>query len=94
MWLGEHVSKLAEWSCEQVCEQVCKSGDQHQWVASYDGFYLTEAITQIVPLQRCMTTQLGALHGSNTGQREVLVTTGRECLVVQRVICSMRSSGK
>ena len=40
-WLGEHVTKLAEWSCEQVREMIRQRGDHHQWVASYDGFYLT-----------------------------------------------------
>ena len=39
-WLGEHVTKLAEWSCEQVREMIRQRGDHHQWVASYDGFYL------------------------------------------------------
>lgn len=40
-WLGSHVEKLAEWSCEQVREKIVKRGDKDKWVASYDGFYLT-----------------------------------------------------
>ena len=40
-WLGENVGKLANWSCEQVREKICQRGDQHQWIASYNGFYLT-----------------------------------------------------
>lgn len=40
-WLGEHVTRLAEWSCSQVRSEVCKRGDSEQWVTSYDGFYLT-----------------------------------------------------
>ena len=40
-WLSEHVTKLAEWCCEQVRESVRARGDQEAWVASYDGYYLT-----------------------------------------------------
>ncbi len=37
-----HVTKLAEWSCGQVQKNVMNRGDDKQWVASYDGFYLTQ----------------------------------------------------
>ena len=40
-WLGEYVTKLAQWSCEQVREQVKEHGDQEAWVTSFDGYYLT-----------------------------------------------------
>ena len=40
-WTEEHVTKLAEWSCEQVREKVRRRGDSKSWTASYDGFYLT-----------------------------------------------------
>ena len=40
-WLGTHVERLAEWSCEQVRKQIENRGDKEKWVASYDGFYLT-----------------------------------------------------
>ena len=40
-WLGEHVTKIAEWSCFQVLESVEKRGDKDAWVTSYDGYYLT-----------------------------------------------------
>ena len=40
-WTEKHVTELAEWSCAQVRNQVRKRGDHQQWVASYDGFYLT-----------------------------------------------------
>ena len=40
-WTEKHVTQLAEWSCEQVRNQVRNRGDHQQWVASYDGFYLT-----------------------------------------------------
>ena len=40
-WLGEHVTRLAQWSCEQVRQQVRERGDQEAWVTSFDGYYLT-----------------------------------------------------
>ena len=40
-WTEKYVTELAEWSCEQVRDQVRRRGDHQQWVASYDGFYLT-----------------------------------------------------
>ena len=40
-WLGEYVTKVAQWSCEQVKEQVKEHGDQEAWVTSFDGYYLT-----------------------------------------------------
>lgn len=39
--LEKHVEDLAEWSCERVRERVKQRGDDQEWVASYDGFYLT-----------------------------------------------------
>ncbi len=40
-WLGDHVERLAEWSCQQVRQSVVERGDQESWVTSYDGYYLT-----------------------------------------------------
>lgn len=40
-WTEKHVTELANWSCEQVRNQIRQRGDHQQWVASYDGFYLT-----------------------------------------------------
>ena len=40
-WVGKYVEKLAMWSCNQVRAKIIARGDQHQWQASYDGFYLT-----------------------------------------------------
>ena len=40
-WVGKHVEKLALWSCDQIKAKIIARGDQHQWQASYDGFYLT-----------------------------------------------------
>ena len=39
--VGFHVERLAEWSCEQVRVDIEKRGDRDQWMAGYDGFYLT-----------------------------------------------------
>ena len=35
------VTNLAEWSCSQVRNEIMKRGDAKEWVASFDGFYLT-----------------------------------------------------
>ena len=40
-WLGKHVETLAKSSCEQVQKRITDRGDKLQWIASYDGFYLT-----------------------------------------------------
>ena len=40
-WVGTHVEKLADWSCDQVRADIEKRGDKTQWIASFDGFYLT-----------------------------------------------------
>ena len=42
VWVGEHVEKFADVLCQQVREMVEHRGDKTQWVASYDGFYLTK----------------------------------------------------
>ena len=39
--LEEHVTRLADWSCRNVREKVIARGDQEEWRASFDGFYLT-----------------------------------------------------
>ena len=40
-WVGLHVDRLANWSCEQVRAHIEKCGDRSQWMAGFDGFYLT-----------------------------------------------------
>ena len=40
-WLGDHVTALAEWTCEEVRRQVVERGDQRAWVVSFDGYYQT-----------------------------------------------------
>ncbi len=39
--LEVHVTKLAEWSCGKVRQDIIECGNQTNWVASFDGFYLT-----------------------------------------------------
>ena len=41
-WLGKSVEELAEMSCNQVRQKVVSHGEKFSWVASYDGFYLTQ----------------------------------------------------
>ena len=40
-WVGPYVDRLAEWSCEQVRADIGKRGCRSQWMAGFDGFYLT-----------------------------------------------------
>ena len=40
-WVGPHVDRLANWLCEQVKADIEKRGDGSQWMAGFDGFYLT-----------------------------------------------------
>lgn len=40
-WTEENVTRLAEWSCEQVREKIHRRGDSKSWTTSYDGFYQT-----------------------------------------------------
>ena len=35
------MTRLAEASCEAVRDAIRERGDDDQWIASYDGFYLT-----------------------------------------------------
>lgn len=58
-WTEKHVTQLAEWSCEQVRNQVRNRGDHKQWVASYDGFYLTRG--------HHSNNSSATLHDYNTG---------------------------
>ena len=59
-WLGEHVTRLAEWSCSQVRNEVCARGDSEHWVTSYDGYYLTRGHHS----NNCSAT----LHDYSTGK--------------------------
>ena len=59
-WLGEYVTRLAEWSCSQVRDEVCARGDSEHWVTSYDGYYLTRGHHS----NNCSAT----LHDYSTGK--------------------------
>ena len=37
-WVGPHVDRLANWSCEQVRADIKKRGDRSHWMAGFDGF--------------------------------------------------------
>ena len=39
--LEKHVTQVAEWSCSHVRDTIKSHGDHKQWIASFDGFYLT-----------------------------------------------------
>ena len=58
-WTEKHVTELASWSCEQVRNLICKRGDHQQWIASYDGFYLTRG--------HYSNNSSGTLHDYQTG---------------------------
>ena len=34
-WVGPHVDRLANWSCEQVRADIEKRGDRSQWMAGF-----------------------------------------------------------
>ena len=58
-FMSWHVRELADWSCAQVFEMIRQRGDQHQWVASNDGFYLTRG--------HHSNTSFATLHDYATG---------------------------
>ena len=39
--VGVHVDELAEMCCSRVREAIKERGDHKEWMASFDGFYLT-----------------------------------------------------
>ena len=52
-WVGPHVDRLANWSCEQVRADIEKRGDRFQWMAGFDGFYFTRVIIQCLHYLAC-----------------------------------------
>ena len=58
--LEEHVTALAKWSCHQVRDEIRKRGDQLQWMATYDGFYLTRG--------HYLNNSSSSLHDFKTGK--------------------------
>ena len=53
-WVGTHVERLTEWSCEQLKADIEKCGDNDNWTVSFDGFYLTRDTTPIIHWLLCM----------------------------------------
>ena len=47
--MEDHVTRLAEWSCNNVREILKASGDHKKWIASFDGFYLTQGSLARLP---------------------------------------------
>ena len=82
--LEEKVTELAEWSCHKVCEAIKQRGDEQDWVASYDGFYLTRghySNNLSATLHDYVTGDIARFQHRN---KEGVVTTGREHQMVLR----------
>ena len=77
-WLGEHITKIAKWSCLQVLASVETRGDKEAWVTSYDGYYLTRGHysnnSSATLLLLCMTTLQDKLPISNIALSEACVS--------------------
>ncbi len=72
--LEVHVTKLAEWTCGQVRKGIMTRGDDKQWMASFDGFYLTRghySNNASASLHDYQTGDIASV-GSLTGLRRVL----------------------
>ena len=41
-WLGKNIKETAEMTCEQIHQKIVSCGEKLSWVASYNGFYLTQ----------------------------------------------------
>ena len=86
-WLGLHVKRLTEWSCEQVRSDDEKHGDHFEWMPDFDGFYLTRStiltILQLLYIMCILTVLLGLL----IAQSMTNTLTGRVHHPVQRVTC-------
>lgn len=87
--LEEHVTELAEWSCNRVRDAIKATGAHKQWVAFFDGFYLTRG--------HYSNNASATLHDYETGQiawfchrtKQGEGTTGRGHLQELRVTCLM-----
>ena len=72
------VTNLAEWCCSQVQNAIIERGGDKEWVASFDGFYLTRG--------HYSNNSSATLHDHFTG-RVGPGTTGTVCLVGQKRTC-------
>ena len=76
-WVGPHVVCLANWSCEQVRADIEKRGDQSQWMAGFDGLYLTRVIILTMPPLPCMMCIQIELLGLHIVPSLVKILTGK-----------------
>ena len=77
-------TNLAEWSCSQVQKDIIEHGDDKEWAASIDGFYLTRG--------HYSNNSSATLHDHFTGglytvPNEDQGTTGTVCLEGQKRTC-------
>ena len=86
-WVGPHVDRLANWSCEQVRADIEKRGDHSQWMAGFDGFYLTRdhhSNNASATLHDVIQIKLLGLH---IVPSMVKIPTGKVRHLVLRVTC-------
>ena len=86
-WVGPHVEQLAKWSCEQVRADIEKREDHLEWMAGFDGFYLTRGIILIMLQLHCTMCILTILLGLLIVQSVARTPTGRVHHLVQKVTC-------
>ena len=83
-WVGPHVDRLANWSCEQVRVDIEKRGDRSQWMTGFDGFYLTRVIILTMPPLPCMMCIQIELLGLHIIPSVVKILTGKVHHLVPR----------
>ena len=86
-WVGPHVDRLANWSCEQVRADIEKRGDCSQWMAGFDGFYLTRGHHSNNALATLHDVIQIELLGLRIVPSAVKIPTGKVCHLVLRVTC-------
>ena len=83
-WVGPHVDRLANCSCEQVRADIEKRGDRSKWMAGFDGFYLTRVIILTMPPLPCMMCIQIELVGLYIVPSVVKILTGKVHYLVPR----------
>ena len=83
-WVGPHVDHLANCLCEQVRSKIEKCGDRSQWMAGFDGFYLTRIIILTMPPLPCMMCIQIELLGLHIVPSMVKILTGKVHHLVPR----------
>ena len=92
-WSEKHVT---QWSCEQVRSR----GDHQQWIASYDGFYLTRGHYSINSSAMLHDYSTGGVAWSLIGPRgatdmldELLEKVKAEGFIIKEIVTDKDSSG-